>query len=126
MTPPRLFVSFSLLDGMALALLSTGLTALAVWSMLWSQRVAQKPASEGVMTFHLGRRGELRLWNQPIRPQDLPGLLDRAQSRTAVSQTMVVRLIPDPQVPWGVTRQVLSRLQPTPPERHWILQLQLP
>lgn len=116
----------SSLDGVALALLSTTFTALALGAIMCAQRLSQQPAAEGVMTFHLGRHGELRLWNQPIRPQDLPDLLERAHSRSKGSPTVVVRLIPDPQVPWGVTQAVLKRLQPNPPERSWILQLQLP
>lgn len=117
----------SCLDAMALSLLSTGLLVVALWAIRCSQRVAQQPAAQGVMTFHLTRTGDLRLWNQPIRPQDVPILLQRAHGRSHGSSTrLLVRVIPEPEVPWGVIHGLLRRLQPTPPERIWTLQLQLP
>lgn len=114
------------LDALGLALVGMALPTFIVWAMVCSQRWAQKPAFDGVMTFHLGRSGDLRLWNQPIRLQDVPSLLERAHARGKGSVPMVVRLIPDPQVPWGVIHGMLSRLRPNPPQQSWILQLQLP
>jgi hypothetical protein len=119
-------MQYRLLDGISLALLSTTCTAVAVWGILTSQKVAQKPAAEGTLTFHLSRHGDLRLWNQPIRSEDVLGLLERAKARSKGPPPLVVRLIPDPQVPWGVIHRMLSRLQPTSPQGSWILQLQLP
>jgi hypothetical protein len=116
----------STLDALGLCFLSTSLTAFAIWCTLGSQTIAQQPARHGVMTFHLSRTGTLRLWNQPILPQDLPILLQRAQARSTPEKRIVVRLIPDPLVPWGVIHRMLSRLQPNSQDRQWILQLQLP
>ncbi|MFN9058055.1 MAG: hypothetical protein ACK5W5_13900 [Cyanobacteriota bacterium] len=115
-----------LLDGIALALLSTTLTLVALWMILCVQKVAQQPAAAGIMTVRLDRQGGLRLWNQPIRSQELDGLCADAEARTRGSAPLIVRLIPDPQVPWGVIHRMLSRLQPSEPQRSWILQLQLP
>lgn len=123
---PSELVTSSKLDGLALTLLSVTALATAFLAVICSQTVAQRPASQGVMSLHLGRRGELRLWNQPIRLQELPSILARAQWRSHGSSPLVVRLIPDAQVPWGVVQIMLSRLQPRPPETNWTLQLQLP
>jgi hypothetical protein len=82
--------------------LSATATAAAFLLLVGAQIVAQRPAAEGVLVIHLGRAGELRLWNQPLRPQDLPV------------------------VPWGMVHALLSRLGPTTPQDPWTLQLQLP
>jgi hypothetical protein len=119
-------VPSSAVDAIGLALVGMALPTFIVWAMVCSQRWAQKPAVDGVMTFHLSGNGDLRLWNQPIRPQDVPSLLERAHARGKGSAPMVVRLIPDPQVPWGVIQVMLSRLRPNPPQQSWILQLELP
>lgn len=109
-----------------LALLSTLAVASALLLLLCSQIVAQRPARQGVMAVHLGQDGTLRLWNQPIRPQDLPLLLERARSRSKAGAPVVVRLIPEAQVPWGMVHLLLTRLQPPAAGSGWILQLQLP
>jgi hypothetical protein len=114
------------LDALGLALVGVALPTFLFWAMVCSQRWAQKPAVDGVMTFHLSRTGDLRLWNQPIRLQDVPNILERAHARGKGSAPMVVRLVPDPQVPWGVIHGMLSRLRPNPTQESWILQLQLP
>lgn len=119
MTSPRA------MDAVALSLLSTAFVAVALFAVVFSQKRAQLPAKVGVMTFHLSSRGELRLWNQPIRPQDVPALLERAKHHSAGKNGLVVRLIPDPHVPWGVTHTMLARLRPDSPGT-WTLQLQLP
>ena len=120
------FVRASKWDGAALGLLSMTAVATALMAVICSQIVAQRPASQGVISLHLGTGGELRLWNQPIRHQELPALLERAQLRSHGSSALVVRLIPEAQVPWGVVQSMLSRLQPHPPQTNWTLQLQLP
>lgn len=114
------------LDGLGLCLLSTSLAALTIWSTLTAQTIAQQPALHGVLAFHLSRTGALRLWNQPILAQDLPMLLKRAHARSTPGKRIVVRLVPDPQVPWGVIHRMLTRLQPNRQDRNWVLQLQLP
>jgi len=115
-----------MLDALGLSLLCGVLAAFGIWTSLSSQTIAQQPALRGVMTIHLSRTGALRLWNQPILPQDLPMLLQKAQARSTLEKRVVVRLIPDPQVPWGVIHRMLNRLQPNPQDRNWVLQLQLP
>ncbi|MFN6340669.1 MAG: hypothetical protein ACK41W_18370 [Cyanobacteriota bacterium] len=113
-------------DAIGMALLSTTLLALAFWGITLSQVLERQPAHEGVMTFRLSRGGELRLWNQPVRPQDISLLLERAATRARGPSGLVVRLIPDPEVPWGVTHRFLNELRPVASQQPWILQLQLP
>lgn len=113
-------------DSLGLCLLNAVLVAFGIWTTLSSQTIARQPALSDVMTIHLSRTGDLRLWNQPILAQDLPKLLQRAHARSTSEKRVVVRLIPDAQVPWGVVHRMLTRLQPSPPSRVWILQLQLP
>lgn len=119
---PSLFRSPSL-DGLALALISSALSVFSLWMVVFPQGIARKPAAEGVLSLHLGQRGDLRLWNQPIRPQDLPALLEKAKAKH--SSDLTIRLIPEHQVPWGVVNVMLTRLQPDTPQS-WTLQLQLP
>lgn len=128
MIQPRRFPSRAVpaLDAMGLGLLSSMATGTALLAILCAQIVAERPAGKGVLVFHLGEAGELRLWNQPIRPQDVPPLLERARLRSQGTPGLVVRLVPDPGVPWGVVHGLLSRLRPTGPRDNWILQLQMP
>lgn len=114
------------LTAMGLGLLSSMATGLALLVILCSQIAAQRPASQGVMELHVGRGGELRLWHQPIRPQDLPPLLERARRSSASGASLVVRVVPQPDVPWGVVNGLLARLRPPDGSNSWILQLQLP
>lgn len=124
---PRRFNPSSLqLDALALGGLSVMLAGFGLWITVCTQRIAQQPALKGVMTFHLSRTGELRLWNQPILLQEVPALLQKAHDRSSAGQAVVVRLIPDGQVSWGVIHRMLNKLQPNPHERNWVLQLQLP
>ena len=113
-------------DALGLCSLSAVLTAFGIWITLSSQTIARQPAVNGVLTIHLSRTGALRLWNQPILPQELPMLLKKAHARSLSEKRVVVRLVPDALVPWGVIHRMLIRLQPGPPDRDWILQLQLP
>jgi hypothetical protein len=126
MDPRRFNPSSFQLDALALGGLGVMLAGFGLWITVCTQRIAQQPALKGVMTFHLSRTGELRLWNQPILLQEVPALLQKAQVRSSADQPVVVRLIPDAQVSWGVIHRMLNRLQPHPHERNWILQLQLP
>lgn len=115
----------AVLTAIGLGLLSTMAAGMTLLAILVSQIVAQRPAGQGVLVFHLGKEGELRLWNQPIRPQDVPDLLERARLRANTAPRLVVRLVPDPHVPWGVVNGMLSRLRPPASGDSWILQLQL-
>jgi hypothetical protein len=110
----------------AWGLLSTMATATTLLVVVCGQLAAQRPARQGVLVFHLGRQGELRLWNQPIRHQEVPVLLERARWRARGGPGLVVRLVPEPQVPWGVVQRMLTRLRPPAAANPWSLQLQLP
>ncbi len=115
------------LTAIGLGVLSTMACGVGLMALLLGQIVAQRPAVQGVMVVHLSPRGDLRLWNQPIQPQDLPLVLDRLRLRRAVDHpATVVRLVPEGDVPWGVVHQVLNRLRPTAARDPWTLQLQLP
>lgn len=114
------------LTALSLGVLSATATATAFLLLVGAQIVAQRPAAEGVLVIHLGRAGELRLWNQPLRPQDLPVVLERVRATSKGSRPAVVRLTPDADVPWGMVHALLSRLGPTTPQDPWTLQLQLP
>jgi hypothetical protein len=110
---------------MGLAVLSTTACGVGLAAVLLGQVVAQRPAARGVMVVHLSQGGDLRLWNQPIAPQDLPQALDELRRRHSAGAT-VVRLVPERKVPWGVVQQMLQRLRPTKARDPWTLQLQLP
>lgn len=114
------------LEAVWLCMASVLMLSAALWGNLISQKIAQRPGQQGVLTFHLSKRGDLRLWNQTILPQEIPLILQRLEARSSQARMPVVRLIPDSEVPWGVVQGILSRLQPDRKDRRWILQLQLP
>ncbi|MFN9546055.1 MAG: hypothetical protein ACK6AD_03145 [Cyanobacteriota bacterium] len=114
------------LTAISLVLLSTLATGALLLVLSCAQIVAQRPASRGVLVVHLGKEGGLRLWHQPIRPQEIPVLLERARTRSGTSSPLVVRLIPEPEVPWGAVNVMLNRLRPPMLRPSWTLQLQLP
>jgi hypothetical protein len=112
---------------MGLGVLSTMACGAGLMTILVGQIVAQRLAVQGVMVVHLSQRGDLRLWNQPIHPQDLPLVLERLRLRRTIHPAVpVVRLVPEREVPWGVVHQMLDRLRPTEARNSWTLQLQLP
>jgi hypothetical protein len=123
---PGPVVPSTVLTAIGLGLVSTVASGVVLLIIVCAQIVAQRPALEGVMVVHLSQRGELRLWNQPIRPQDMPVLLERALARSGAARPLVVRLVPEPEVPWGVVTVMLQRLRPPADQRGWTLQLQLP
>ncbi|MFN9629928.1 MAG: hypothetical protein ACK59A_06815 [Cyanobacteriota bacterium] len=114
------------LTALGLGLLSVTATVAAGLLLVTAQRVAQRPAAKGVLVIHLDRGGGLRLWNQPLRPQDLPLVLERVRTPSQGSKPVVVRLTADADVPWGMVHALVSRLGPTSPRDRWTLQLQLP
>ena len=107
------------LDPLALGAMAVALAAVLVALVVLPQRLAQRPARAGVITLQLSRDGGLRLWNRPVQPQELAALLRQASSREPAP---VLRLLPDPDLPWGSLRQVMARLRQTPLE----LEVQLP
>lgn len=108
-------------DALALSLVSTTLAALAVAVVVLPQRLAQRPGSDGVIALHLDAAGTLRLWNRPVQVQELLELLARRTADHAGGKghhkqgplgesSSVLRLIPDPGVPWGIVQQAAAGL----------------
>jgi biopolymer transport protein ExbD len=98
-----------LADALALGLMGTALAWLTVALVVVPQRIAQRPAGEGVLTVRVDRLGILRVWNQPIRPEHLPALLGRAATRGPAAPRL--RLVPDAAVPWGTVQQLAAELE---------------
>ena len=99
--------------------MGTALVLLTLALSVVPQRLAQRPASAGVILLRLDSRGQLRLWNHAVAPQQLTAVLKRlAQQRSDLR----LRLVSDPQVPWGAVQQLVARLDSGPLP----LELQLP
>lgn len=96
-------------DAIGLGLMGVALAWLTVALVVVPQRIAQRPALEGVLTVRVDRLGILRVWNQPIRQQDLPALLRRAAARGPAAPRL--RLVPDGAVPWGTVQQLVAELE---------------
>jgi hypothetical protein len=95
-------------QGLWLALLS-GMTALFAFVLLaLPQQVAQRPAQRGVMVIHLAPDGNLRLWNRPIAPQQLPALLREAARRHPGTR---LRLVPAPATSWQLVQRFIPLLE---------------
>ena len=107
------------LDAVALGAMATGLALLALALLLVPQRLAQRPASQGIVSLHLNTDGRLRLWNQPVPPGELDAVL---RGLEAGRGRPTVRLIPEPSVPWGSVQALMERLNRT----ELPLELQLP
>jgi len=99
-----------LLDGLGLALVGAGLTVLTTALVVVPQRIAQRPAQRGVLALYLDPAGQLRLWNRLVRAQEVAELLADSKDQPQKGQA-VLRLIPDPAVPWGVVRQAAAALE---------------
>lgn len=95
------------LDAAALGAMATGLALLSLALLLVPQRLAQRPASQGIVSLRLGADGRLRLWNQPVPPGQLAAVLQGLQGGPGQP---TLRLIPDPDVPWGSVQQLMERL----------------
>lgn len=81
------------------------LCGLAAGLLLLPQRLLQRPMAEGVIAVQLEPDGGLRLWQQPITPAALSRFLAAAARRQPPPR---LRLVPDPQLPWGEVRQALA------------------
>lgn len=121
------------LDGLGLSLVAGSLSVVAAAVVVLPQRLAQRPGSAGVLAVHLDAAGTLRLWNRPITARELLEVLAQRgaeasrsagvpRSGAAPQGRAVVRLIPDPEVPWGIVQQAASGLEGT----GLPLELQLP
>lgn len=108
-----------LLQALAHGVLATALCGFALGLLLLPQQRLQRPLSQGVITVHLAADGGLRLWNQPVASAQLLGLLRTPSLRRRV---MRLRVVPDPDTPWGDVHRLLSQLEPLPLS----LELQLP
>ncbi len=107
------------LEATALAGMAVGLALAALLLVLIPQRLAQRPARQGVIVLHVDPRGRLRLWNQPIAPATLMPLLQRAARDPRRPR---LRLRPDAGVPWGRVQALAAELERLP----LALELQLP
>jgi biopolymer transport protein ExbD len=107
------------LDALALGAMATGLALLTLALILVPQRLAQRPASHGIVSLRLAADGQLRLWNQPIPTGQLIPVLQRLE---AGQGRPTLRLVPDRDVPWGAVQQLMGRLGRT----ELPLELQLP
>lgn len=101
------------------ALLAAALCGFALALLLLPQRLLQRPLSQGVVSLHVSSTGQLRLWHQPIRQEELNAFLQATAERRPGSR---LRVIPDPDVNWGRLRKLLLQLQRSPLP----LDLQLP
>ena len=69
------------LDAVGLGLWAAALGLVGLACLLVPQRIAQRPASRGVMTIQVNRDGALRVWNQTIAAASLQDVLRRAERR---------------------------------------------
>ena len=95
------------LDALALGAMASGLALLTLALVLVPQRLAQRPANQGIVSLHLAADGLLRLWNQPVPSTQLAAVLQRLHYGPGQP---TLRLIPDPDVPWGSVQQLMERL----------------
>jgi hypothetical protein len=107
------------LEAVALSGLGVGLALATLLLVLVPQRLAQRPARQGVIVLHLDPLGRLRLWNQPINAAALMPLLQRAARDPSRPR---LRLQPAAGVPWGRVQALASELERLPLP----LELQLP
>lgn len=98
------------LDAMGFAVVSTSLALLTTALVVVPQRIAQRPAQRGVLALNLDPTGQLRLWNRQVRAQEVAELLVDSKDQPPKGQ-LVLRLIPDAAVPWGVVRQAAASLE---------------
>ena len=100
-------------------LLATALCGVGLAVLLLPQRLQQQPMAQGVVSVHLAADGRLRLWNQPVASAELVRLLATPSVRRRLVR---LRIVPDPDTPWGEVRRLLSQLDSLPLP----LELQLP
>lgn len=93
-------------------LLATALIVLPQWR-------DQQSATRGIVTFFVGDKGDVRLWNSPIDPRFVPGILRRAEELNPGTR---VRVVISSDVPWGVVQDLFNRLDAT----NLNVELQLP
>lgn len=104
---------------LAWSVVGVSLCGLVAGLLLLPQRLLQRPMAEGVIAVHLEPGGRMRLWHQPITPAALSGFLAAAARRQPPPR---LRLVPDPQLPWGEVRRAMALLD----RASLPLELQLP
>ena len=92
---------------LAWSVVGLSLCGLAAGLLLLPQRLLQRPMAEGVIAVHLEPGGRLRLWHQPITPAALRRFLAAAARRQPPPR---LRLVTDPQLPWGEVRRAMASL----------------
>ncbi len=92
---------------LAWSAVGVSLCGLAAGLLLLPQRLLQRPMAEGVIAVHLESGGRLRLWHQPISAAALSRFLTAAARRQPPPR---LRLVPDPQLPWGEVRRAMALL----------------
>ena len=97
---------------LAQLLLVTGILLLPQWRL-------QQSARQGMVIFSVAADGSVRLWNRPIDAAAVPSLLQRAERLSPATR---VRVVPAPDVPWGVVQDFVSRFDQTTLD----VELQLP
>lgn len=100
-------------------LLATALCGVGLAVLLLPQRWQQRPMAQGVVSVHLAADGRLRLWNQPVASAELVRRLATPELRRRLVR---LRIVPDPDTPWGDVRRLLTQLDSLPLS----LELQLP
>jgi hypothetical protein len=100
-------------------LLATALCGVGLAVLLLPQRWQQRPMVQGVVSVHLAADGRLTLWNQPVASAEL---LRRLASPSVRRRLVRLRIVPDPDTPWGDVRRLLTQLDSLPLP----LELQLP
>jgi biopolymer transport protein ExbD len=105
--------------GLAWGVLATALCGFALGVLLLPQRLLQQPLHQGVLTLHVGADEGLWLWHQPISRSELEPFLRAAAHRRPGIR---LRVVPDPQLPWGTLQNLLQQLHQGPLP----LELQLP
>ncbi|MFM9110322.1 MAG: ExbD/TolR family protein [Prochlorococcaceae cyanobacterium] len=116
MSPTR---ALAPIDGVWAGLCGLALALAAAAVIVVPQRLAQRPAAEGVIHLRLAADGRLRLWNRPLASERLGELLAAAAQQPLPPR---LRLQPAADVPWGQVRQLLQLLDASGLE----LELQLP
>ncbi|MEB3349117.1 MAG: hypothetical protein VKO00_03740 [Cyanobacteriota bacterium] len=86
---------------------SMALTLGAAALIVVPQRLAQRPALEGVLSLRLRVDGSVAVGNRPLPAAMLPALVAAAARQP---QPPRLRLVPDPNVPWQQVQLWVRRL----------------
>ncbi|MEB3265398.1 MAG: hypothetical protein VKN13_02160 [Cyanobacteriota bacterium] len=104
---------------LAPALASLALALVAAALIVVPQRLAQRPALEGVLSVRLAADGRVAVGNRQLPASMLPALVAAAARQPLPPR---LRLVPDATVPWGQVQVLLRRFEGSELE----LEVQLP